>query len=139
MKKIIFILLTVVIIGLACSSSAPANATPSSYQLTGTSIAATMNAILTPQPTWTPGPTWTPEPTKTPEKLAWTACKYFIEQKLNLSTFDAQDYNPDGVTNKDGGAFLVKIFYANQKSLYQCDLHRLENGDWQLSSIDLLK
>jgi hypothetical protein len=99
------------------------------------SISLTMTAFSN-RPTPTPLPTWTPAPTSTPEKLAWTACIYFIEQKLKLSAlFDAQAYNPGGVI-KAGNDFLVDVYYAKNDVTYTCLITRDPNGDWRLLNLE---
>ena len=83
------------------------------------------------------GPKVAPTPTTTPQERAWYACTSFIQQQLDLSILDAQDYTPSGVTTSGGDQYTVEVFYADQGDTYRCELARHANGDWQLLSLEV--
>ncbi len=70
------------------------------------------------------------------EESAWTACEMFIEKQLGISQFDAQRYNPNGVTAQSSGQYSVNVYYAKNNVTYRCVVLHKANGDWQLVSID---
>jgi hypothetical protein len=76
-------------------------------------------------------------PTPAPEKEAWSACTTFIEQQLGLSFLDAQQYNPGGITSLGNNQYSVDVYYAKEKSMYECVILLPPDGSWQLVSLNL--
>ena len=78
----------------------------------------------------------TPEPTVSPQESAWFACTTFIQQQLDISPSDAQDYSGSGVTTS-GDQYTVEVFYADLASSYRCELLHHANGNWELQSLEV--
>lgn len=94
-----------------------------------------------------------PTPTAAPEESAWYACTLFIERQLDVSTSDAQRYNPNGVILNDtlkGGTpvdfttytgprqYEVNVYYAKYGSTYHCILiYDPDAKTFQLKSLDV--
>jgi hypothetical protein len=76
-----------------------------------------------------------PTATTSPAESAWTACTMFVNQQVGLSTSDAQEYNPGGVTLLAGNQYQVVVYYAKYTSFYQCSIDHLANGNWQLADL----
>jgi hypothetical protein len=77
------------------------------------------------------------EPTSTPQQSAWYACTTFIQQQLDVSARDAQDYTSSGVETLANNQFRVQVFYAEQNSIFLCELERHSNGDMELLSLSV--
>jgi hypothetical protein len=76
-------------------------------------------------------------PPATPQENAWYACTVFIEKQLKVSASDAQRYNPAGVTTQANNQYLVAVYYAKQKTTYECEISIDSTENYHLLSLNI--
>lgn len=80
-----------------------------------------------------------PKHESTPREKAWTACTVFIEQQMDISTLKAQDYTAINVKTQPGDIYIVEVHYPSIGDTYQCEIAHLDNGDWKLEGLKVLR